>query len=400
MPVLILSPFFFPEAISTGRYNTALARTLAERGKEVTVFSSHPLYPSWRPKRSQAVLPEIKIQRGGGWLRYPRTPFLRRAVLEIWYAAFALAAYLRIGRHKPRCVIPIFPPCLFLALLHPLLPSGTSVVGIVHDLQGVLGVRSDSVIGKLARAGIRWIERRSFAKCDRLIFLSHSMLARAIQDYALRREICSVHYPFQTLPSQPTKSTSTLRETLPADYVNVVYSGALGDKQSPDELLRFMADLERRNANVRCHVFSAGPHFERLRRDSQTRCGVKFHALVAEDDLAELYARSSVQIIPQAGGTSDGALPSKLPNLIAAGVPIFAICDEGSEVAEILKAAGTGLTAPNFLSSVTLERFDTLLAVATSESTASRAKRLKPFVEKHFSIEPLVDEILNSPRRS
>ena len=42
MKILILSPFFFPEPISTGKFNTALAKALRDKGMEVTVICSHP----------------------------------------------------------------------------------------------------------------------------------------------------------------------------------------------------------------------------------------------------------------------------------------------------------------------------------------------------------------------
>ncbi len=86
------------------------------------------------------------------------------------------------------------------------------------------------------------------------------------------------------------------------------------------------------------------PHFERLRAAAarSEELGVAFHPLVPEEALVELYARSSIQILPQAKNTSDGALPSKkLPNLIAAGVPVLVISDAGSEAATLLEQAGS-----------------------------------------------------------
>ncbi|MGB8475721.1 MAG: hypothetical protein WCE61_16705, partial [Candidatus Acidiferrum sp.] len=47
----LFSPFFYPETISTGKYNTILSRALAERGVEVNVVTSHPFYPNWKPAR-------------------------------------------------------------------------------------------------------------------------------------------------------------------------------------------------------------------------------------------------------------------------------------------------------------------------------------------------------------
>ena len=63
--VLILSPFFFPELISTGKYNTELAIQLRKQNLEVEVLCSHPLYPDWRPQKSSQKIDGIKIIRGG-----------------------------------------------------------------------------------------------------------------------------------------------------------------------------------------------------------------------------------------------------------------------------------------------------------------------------------------------
>jgi hypothetical protein len=123
---------------------------------------------------------------------------------------------------------------------------------------------------------------------------------------------------------------------------------------------------------------------------------VNFHPLVPDSQLAELYACSAVHLIPQADGTSDGALPSKLPNLLTAGVPIFAICEPSSEVDRILTDAGAGITASSFFGEDAMRRFDMLLSGIATETRSSRVKRLRPFVERYFDVDQLIDEILES----
>jgi len=316
MTTLILSPFFYPELISTGKYNTLLAQGLVGKEQDVVVFASHPLYPKWQPEASNATLQGVAIVRGGAWLRYPGSAMLRRFLLEGWYAVFAYAQYLRLAT-KPRYVVPIFPPSLFFLVLSVLLGRTTTAVGIVHDLQGVYAKQSSSAVGRLLQTSIHWVESRCFARCKRLIFLSQSMAERAIDEYGLDRTRCVVCYPFAALQSEQVLNADALADVLVDGYIHVVYSGALGDKQNPDGLFAFVNDLGQRKHDVRCHVFSAGPHFERLKANAAAlqSCAVVFHDLVPTEQVDELYARSSIQIIPQADGTSDGSLPSKLPNL-------------------------------------------------------------------------------------
>ena len=103
---VILSPFFYPEPISTGKYNSYLAQALVERGHQVTVVCSHPVYPSWRPQPSSVSLPGVHIIRGGANVRYPHRSILRRAVLELWFAHFVW------GRESTPSSTPSFTSCL------------------------------------------------------------------------------------------------------------------------------------------------------------------------------------------------------------------------------------------------------------------------------------------------
>jgi colanic acid biosynthesis glycosyl transferase WcaI len=109
MKVLLLSPFFFPEQISTGKYNTCLAEALV-----LAVIASTLIYPNWHAEIRKATLPKIEIIRGGSWITYPRSTMLRRTVLELWYAGFALTNYFKLDS-RPDIVISIFPPSLFFS---------------------------------------------------------------------------------------------------------------------------------------------------------------------------------------------------------------------------------------------------------------------------------------------
>ena len=136
MRTLVISPFFYPELISTGRYNTWLANGLVKRGCQVTVFACHPVYPDWQVKFTNQQLANIKIIRGGAWLRFPSSAIIRRAILEVWFSVFVFLSYLRFGRDI-NLVVSIYPPSLFSVLLSFILNKKNIKVGIVHDLQGV-----------------------------------------------------------------------------------------------------------------------------------------------------------------------------------------------------------------------------------------------------------------------
>jgi hypothetical protein len=224
------------------------------------------------------------------------------------------------------------------------------------------------------------------------------MAERAIQEYGLDRARCVVCYPFVALPPEQAETGVALEQVLPEQCTQVVYSGALGDKQNPDGLFAFMNALGQRNPSLSCHVFSAGPHFERLKASAGVLQGgaVTFHDLVPADQVNELYARSSIQIIPQADGTSDGSLPSKLPNLLAAGVPIFAICEPKSELGYLVEKATAGVVAQSWALPELDAKFDALLATLATETRDQRIACQRAFLNESFSVDAVVDAILQA----
>lgn len=340
--VLLISPFFFPEEISTGKYNTTLARSLVRHGHHVTAIVSYPLYPDWQPTRSDSGVPGVNIHRGGLWVRYPRSAVFRRIILEFWFALFTIKAVWG-ERNRTDVAVFVFPPNIFALLARRLLPTRARKVGIIHDLQGVMATATESHFRKLVARVMRSVERHAFCSCDQLICLSESMRDEVSHTYGIAPNKLKVHYPFATMPDLRQRDGG-VAALFPKGYTHIVYSGALGEKQKPIELVAlFRAACEARG-DVMCHIFSGGPLFMQISRAGAKTIDsrLQFHGLVPECALDTLYSCSTVQVIPQAPGTGAGAFPSKLPNLLAAGVPVFAICDEDSELARVVKETSFG----------------------------------------------------------
>ncbi|WP_018609045.1 glycosyltransferase family 4 protein [Uliginosibacterium gangwonense] len=393
--VLLLSPFFFPELISTGKYNTCLAEALVLRGVRVSVVSSHPLFPAWKVMPSRDKMAGVSIFRGGEFVRYPASTFLRRAVLETWFAWHVVTTCLS-RRIKSEVVVPIFPPSLFFCVLSAFISHRVRKVGVVHDLQGVYAGQEKGLLAKWVGAAIHAVEKRCFQSCDRLIFLSMSMQNRALSEYGLSPKKCVVCYPFVVLPEFCSVGGGNLRHLFPPEKTHIVYSGALGNKQKPDGLYTFMVALMKSDKDVQCHIFSGGPHFERLKSLHGSDGTVDFHDLVSGEDLDELYLRSDIQLIPQELGTGDGSLPSKLPNLMAAGVPVFVICDEGSEVGLLVQNANAGAVVHTWNPQELVDTFGKFKQALAAETRAVRKGRLQQYVIDKFNIEHVVREILRS----
>ena len=327
--ILLLSPFFYPEPISTGKYNTIIAKELSSEVDSIDVLCAHPIYPKWEVEPTNKQLNGMKAIRGGKWLKFPKNILLRRTVLEIWFFLFVFYKMFTSNK-KYSHVVAIFPPSLFMMLV-PMLARKSQLIGIVHDLQGIYAKQNSGLAKKIIFSAIKKVELRAFSSCDKLIFLSEDMQKSAMKEYLLKKDKCSVHYPFVAI--NEFKNNNNLANIIKIDQSTLVYSGALGEKQAPEQLANFMNEFSKANDDVEAYIFSQGPIFEALK---VRFTNINFHGLVEEEDLPELLLRSSIQILPQATGTSDGSLPSKLPNLLAGKCKILCITDEGSELVRIL----------------------------------------------------------------
>jgi colanic acid biosynthesis glycosyl transferase WcaI len=388
--IILLSPFFFPEPISTGRYNTWLARGLVQHGAHVDVVASYPLYPSWRPVPTNAEVAGVFIHRGGLHVRYPGSAVARRLILEMWFGIYALLWIVRL-RRRVDIVIVVGPPGSFLPAIRLMLPKHVRLIAIVHDLQGIMAMSTKNWVRKIVASMAGWTERRGLAACDKVVCLSESMHKAVVENYRIDGEKCEVHYPFVTL-SESAATGNTLQAYFPHGFFHVVYAGALAEKQQPRELVEFFERLCRKRSDVMCHIFSEGAYFRVLQKETEKRKTnrIFFHELVPDEQLAELYERSTVQVIPQVRGTGPGAFPSKLPNLLAAGVPVFAMCDRDSELAEVIRESQSGIAIDNTDLDVWVEQMERFLLMVGQTPHADFRSRASDYVYKKFNLDRLI----------
>ena len=394
--ILFLSPFFYPELISTGKYNTHLVKKLVEAGSSVSVITSHPLYPDWKAKFSDDQLPGAEIIRGGLHIKYPGSAVLRRLVLEVWFAFFTVRKVVKL-RNSIDIVVSIFPPNLVFVFVKLVLPRHVSKVGVIHDIQGVMAESTKSYFRKLVATAIGALEKIVINGCDKVVCLSESMRKFLVETYKIPGDKCVIHYPFVTNDSDG-EAPDGLSKIFPDDFRHVVYSGALGEKQKPRLLLELFRNITSKDPKVMCHIFSGGPLYKELKQESEKLGTEKiiFHDLVAEAQIKNLYKHSSIQIVPQAEGTSAGAFPSKLPNLLASGVPIFVICDSESELSKLMRDVKTVHLEHSWDMKVNSTALLGFMNEISSRSHEECIELNRECISKKFDSEELVHAILSS----
>lgn len=388
--ILIASPFFFPEPISTARYNTFLSKKLVKKNKKVTVICSHPFYPEWKTEFTREALDGVIAIRGGLKIVYPGSTIFRRLVLEAWYSWHFFKEARRL-KGAVDTVVAVVPP-VFFTFFVTLGFRKCKKIAVVHDLLGVMATTSNSFARRLVSGIIKPFESFLLRRFKNVVCLSEAMKSVLVNRYGLNARACDVHYPFVTIGDHGS-DCSLLENVFPVGFKHIVYSGALGEKQKPWELYQFFEDACNFREDLCCHIFSGGPIHDALqKRNRHTR--IFFHDLVPDSHLPALYACSDIQVLPQAEGTGCGAFPSKLPNLIAAGVPVLAICDKNSELGEMVEKVQAGKTVFGWDTRELLQGLESLLVWSGKESRADRRARTKKHILENFDVNRLIDLIV------
>ena len=135
--------------------------------------------------------------------------------------------------------------------------------------------------------------------------------------------------------------------------------------------------------------------FESLRADRKWKNNrLVFHDFIPERDLNELYLRSHIQVIPEKPGFSEGAIPSKLPNILAAGASILYIGTKNSDVWQVVQASEAGLCAASWEFEMLNMLVERLLSVSSGRSHAERRHTFRRTFGAFFNTDSLIRELL------
>lgn len=361
MNLLVLCPHFDPDVAPTGVVMSRIAHELIERGHRLHVVTALPWYqrhaiePGWEGQL-------IRTERTD-WGRISRVhPFPTdkrnipaRALAFGGFTALATAVGVA-SPVRPDAVLSMSPPLT-------LGPAGRFVasarrVPFVFNIQDVfpdVAVELGLLTGSKVIAASRWLERISYRLSDAVTVLSDDLAdnvrakitkglggERAIQQASKVRVIPNF---VDTAHIRPMARENTYREQY--DLLGrtvVMYAGNVGLSQSLDLLV----DAARRFAIDRPEVVfvingggAARPELERQAADCPN---IRFIDMQPIERLPEVLAAGDLHVVPLKAGLAWSSVPSKLYSILAAGRPVVASVDEGTEVQRTIELAGAGLS--------------------------------------------------------
>jgi colanic acid biosynthesis glycosyl transferase WcaI len=354
MNVTVLCPHFAPDVAPTGEVMTSIVGELADRGHRLHVVTALPWYlahrvePGWdgRLVRTER-MPWGRISRCHPFPT-DKTNIPARALA---FGGFSLltGAVGATAREPVDVVLAMSPP-LTLGL------TGWSVararrVPFVFNIQDVfpdVAVELGVLKGERVVAAARWLERTTYRAADAVTVLSEDLRENVAAKVPERQRAKVRVIPnfVDTERIRPAERENAYRREHGLEGRTVVmYAGNVGMSQPLDLVAEAAAALAH-DPDLVFVVNGSGSGLEEARRRAAGLDNVRFVGLQPKERLPEVLAAADVHLVLLKRGLARSSVPSKLYSILAAGRPVIASIDPGTEVARVVDAAGAGVAVP------------------------------------------------------
>ena len=391
-PIIVLCPHFAPDTAPTGDVITRIVQEFVAKDQRVHVVTSLPWYRThaiesgWtgrlvrREKTAWGSITRVHPFPGKS-----KSNLLRRAIgFGVFSAIAGVCTVFAGGIHRrPAAVISMSPPLTlgltgWLASRIRRFPSVFNIQDVFPDA----AVETGAITNARIIAVSRWLERVSYHRSDAVVVLSEDLRANVLAKISPKHQH-KVHVIPNFVDSDritPRDRMTSYRDELRIGNEQVVmYAGNVGYSQS----LSMMLHAARQIPEVTFVINGDGAAREELQRDAAGLSNIRFSGYQPADRVAEVLATADIHVVPLRTGLGAVSVPSKTYSILAAGRPVVAAIDSGTEVTRILAESGAGVSvAPDDPVAFT----DALRAMVNSGSAATEAgARGRLWVESHVS---------------
>ena len=347
----VLCPHFAPDTAPTGEVITRIVAELGALGHELHVVTSLPWYrghrvePGWEGRWVRREQTEWgSITRVNPFPGNDKGNLLRRAAGFVGFSTLAGLASLRGGRVD--AVIAMSPP-LTMGLtgwVTHLVRRGPLVVNI-QDVFPDAAVETGAITNRRIIGLARWLERVSYHRAAAITVLSEDLAenVRAKVKPSRRARVHVIPNFVDTEFISPADRLTPLRTELGIGEEPVVlYAGNVGFSQS----LEMVVDAARVTPQATFLINGDGAARAALQERAAGLSNVRFSGYQPKERVPEVLATGDIHVVPLKKGLGRVSVPSKTYSILAAGRPVLAAIDPGTEVPRMLRASGGGVEVP------------------------------------------------------
>jgi colanic acid biosynthesis glycosyl transferase WcaI len=204
-------------------------------------------------------------------------------------------------------------------------------------------IETGAISNRTIIAAASWLERVSYQAADAVTVLSDDLRDNVVAKLGSGGTVHVIPNFVDTEAITPADRHTALRRELGIGEEPVVmYAGNVGFSQSLD----MVVEAARRLPQATFVIHGDGAARASLEQAAVGLANVRFSGYLPRERLAEVLATGDVHLVPLKAGLGRVSVPSKTYSILAAGRPIVAAIDPGTEVPRLLAAADGGIAVP------------------------------------------------------
>jgi len=350
LKLLVITMMYEPDCVGIAAIATDMCAALAQRGHEVTVYTTYSYYPEWKLKSKapwrvqKEKMDGVQVKRHRIFVPSDPSRLFSRLIHEL---SFPVSLGRSLFRREEFDVVMAFCPLMggvVFAGLRKLFfrdPLWLNIQDIPVEAASASGMIRSSWLARLASG----VQKFVFNRADVWSTISPDMVRKL-------ETIRSSDVPICFCPNWLTKSlydeilqVSANGRRIPQGPTKFLYSGTIGNKQG---LLQFCQSLSKSNCDFQFQIRGAGSAAESVRRwvESSGDRRFEFDGLLSQTEFVHAVHSADWFVIPQKSSAGGAFFPSKLIPSMFIGTPILAISENDGPLYHEVSENGLGLVVP------------------------------------------------------
>jgi colanic acid biosynthesis glycosyl transferase WcaI len=348
MKLLVITMLYEPDCVGIAAIATDMCHGLAERGHDVTVYTTYPYYPEWTLKSNvnpwciaEESLANVRIRRHGLFIPGHPSRLIPRLLHELSFPVSLLRSLFDRRRYD---IVMVFCPLLGSVAFAGVRkwfhrePLWVNVQDIPADAGRATGINNSHTIHLLGSLA----QRLLFGCGEIWSSISPDMVARL---KAFKPKRSAIHlcpnWLVGTLARQIGQLPSKIGRPVERP-MRLLYCGTIGKKQA---LLRFCEQLAAFDVDFRFRIRGAGGEADAvsawIKQQGDKR--FQFGPLLPDAEFVRAIHDTDWFVITEMQGAGPSFLSSKLIPCISLATPILAVSDRTSPLGREVKDHKLGI---------------------------------------------------------